>query len=413
MLSVAFPEPLMLVLRWMLLLGPLGLVLFLSIFRETTLRVRIGALFAFLYGVPSIFITHSLAIHMGWWHYGWDALMLGEVPTDIVVGGAILFGPGLFLAFPKGQPFLICLPIILGLHATMFGSLEPLVYAGPNWFWGVIFVFLTAHIPAIYLAKWTSEDRHLPMRCALLAVMTGGMIFAILPALIMEAMGGSWALLERSGWSSGITIILLGIAALIGLSANQMLCLQGGGTPIPLDPTKRLVRSGLYAYISNPMQLSAALCWVILGLYLQNFWIIAAAGMAWIFVQGMVRWHHRNDLLKRFPKGWPEYKINVPEWVPRWKPWIPTSAVFVVADADKIWPKALIHATGLDIKTSLGNATYQPAGEPRQFSGVEAHLFAMTHINFAWALAAHAALIIILAAKYISSHLNRLRKTPA
>ncbi|WP_420415178.1 methyltransferase family protein [Roseibium sp.] len=407
MLNLDLPEPLMLALRWLLLLGPICLVMFFAFLRETPRRAKIGGLFAFLYGVPLIFVTHSLAIHFGWWRYGWDALMLNGIPADILIGGAILFGPGLFFAFPNVSPLVICLPIIIGLHSILFSSLEPLVYAGPNWFLGVVFVFVTAHIPAIYLARWTAEDRHLPMRCALLAIMTGGMIFAILPSLIMHAMGGEWGLLERPIWSTVLAAVLLGFASVIGLSANQMLCLQGGGTPIPLDPTKCLVRSGIYAYVSNPMQLSAALCWIILGLYLQNAWVIAAAGMAWVFVQGMVRWHHRYDLLKRFPEGWPEYKEHVPEWLPRWKPWVPTPARFTVDTAEVVWPKALRGATGLSIETSNGSTTYQPKGETRQFGGIEARLFAMTHINFAWAIAAHAALIIVLPAKYVLSQAAR------
>lgn len=405
MINLDLPEPLMLALRWLLLIGPICLVVFMTFVRRTSTRAKIGGLFALLYGVPVIFITHSIAVHFGWWRYGWDVLMLDGLPVDIIIGGAILFGPGLYFTFPKVGPLMICLPIIIGLHATVFSSLEPLVYAGPFWFAGVVFVFVTAHIPAIYLANWTAEDRHLPLRCALLAIMTGGMILAVLPALIMQAMGGEWALSERPIWSTIVAALFIGLASVVGLSANQMLCLQGGGTPIPLDPTKRLVRSGIYAYVSNPMQLSAALIWIILGLYLQNVWIVAAAGMAWVFVQGMVRWHHRNDLLARFPSGWPDYKRNVPEWVPCWTPWVPAPAKLKIRDAD-LWPP-LRRATGLEIEIGNGPPRYELAEEPRAFTGLEARLFAMTHTNFAWAVAAHAALLVVLAVKHVSALVSR------
>ena len=411
MIALDLPEPLMLALRWLLLIGPLFLVFVMAFLRTTTPREKIGGLFAFLYGVPIIFITHSMAVHFGWWHYGWDALMLDGLPVDIILGGAILFGPGLYFTFPRVGPLMICFPIVLGLHATVFSSLEPLVYAGPFWFGGVLLVFITAHIPAIYLAKWTAEDRCLPMRCALLAIMTGGMILAVLPSLIMHAMGGDWALLDRPVWSTVLAVLFLMPASVIGLSANQMLCLQGGGTPIPLDPTKRLVRSGIYAYVSNPMQLSAALIWIILGIYLQSIWIVAAAGMAWVFVQGMVRWHHRHDLLKRFPNGWPEYRHNAPEWLPRWKPWIAVPATLTIGEAEQWSP--LRRATGLHIEIRDGTTCYQVAGEPRVFEGLEARLFALTHVNFAWAVAAHALLLGLLAAKYVSSQVLGPNKMPA
>lgn len=401
MLDLDLPEPFMLALRWGLLLGPICLVLYFAFLRRSGPRARIGGLFAFLYGIPMIFVTHSLAIHFGWWRYGWDALMLNGVPADILIGGAILFGPGLFFAFPKVGPLMMCLPIVLGLHATIFSSLEPLVFAGRGWFFGVLVVFATAHIPAIYLAKWTADDRRLPMRCALLAFMTGGMILVILPSLIMQAMGGSWDLFERPVWASAAALIGLSLASVIGLAANQMLCLQGGGTPIPLDPTKRLVRTGIYAYVSNPMQLSAALCWVILGTYLQNAWIVAAAGMAWVFVQGMVRWHHRHDLLKRFPDGWPEYKENVPEWLPRWRPWVPLNARITISMRHRLMRRILTHATGLEIETGEAPAHYKPATEPREFSGPAGCLFALTHVNFAWAVFAHGLLLVLLATRYV------------
>lgn len=401
MLAFELPEPLMLALRWLLFLGPMALVWVFGFVRETTHRAKIGGLFAFLYGLPMIFITHSLALHFGWWRYGWNALMVDGIPADILVGGAVLFGPGLFFAFPHVGPLLICLPIIIGLHATIFSSLEPLVFAGPFWFWGVVFVFATAHVPAIYLAKWTAEDRHLPLRCGLLAIMTGGMIFAIIPSLIMQAMGGDWGLPDRPAWSTALAAVALPVASVIGVAANQMLCLQGGGTPIPLDPTKRLVRTGIYAYLSNPMQLSAALIWVILGLYLQNVWVSAAAGMAWVFVQGMVRWHHRHDLLKRFPNGWPEYKDNVPEWMPRWRPWVPVNARLTLGPHDTALARILAGATGLDVTLGDSTVAYDPATEPRRFTGVEARLFGLTHVNFAYAVAAHAGLIAVMAAKYL------------
>ncbi len=391
MIALTLPEPLMLALRWALFLGPIALVLALVRLRGLNRRAQIGGLFAFLYGAGMIFVTHQVALHMGWWRYGWDALMLRGMPVDILLGGAVLFGPGLAFAFPNTRPLLICLPIVIGLHGTIFSSLEPLVFAGPGWFLGVVFVFALAHIPAIYLAKWTEADTHLGARCALLAVMTGTMMFALLPSLIMTAMGGDWALFERPLWSYALALPLLAVTCLIGVSANQMLCLEGDGTPIPLDPTKRLVRSGIYAYVSNPMQLSAALSWLILGAFLQNLWIMAAAAMAWVFVQGMVRWHHRHDLLKRFPDGWPEYKANVPEWRPRWRPWMPETATLALPHGH--WAtRVFAAASGLTL--THGPATYTPAHNRHSYAGWTALAMALTHVNFATALIGQALLLI-------------------
>jgi len=398
MIDLSLPESWMLALRWLLLLGPVCLALVMVQLRHLTHRAQIAGLFAFLYGVAIVFVTHSFAVWMGWWHYGWDTLMVNALPADIILGGAVLFGPGLYFSFPKTRPLMICLPIILGLHGTIFKSLEPLVFAGPFWFLGVLFVFATAHLPAIYLAKWTEEDTHLAYRCTLLAIMTGGMIFAVLPSLIMLAMGGTWDIFAKPVWMICLVMFALSVSSLIGLSANQTLCLQGGGTPIPLDPTKRLVTTGLYAYVSNPMQLSAALGWVILGLFLQNIWITAASLMAWVFVQGMVRWHHRHDLLKRFPTGWPEYKENVPEWIPRWQPWTTTAATLTLSDASRThhWVASRLGAIdSLDVQwLDHRTACYDNHDNVYGFRGTCAVAAAFVHVNFAYALLGQAWLLI-------------------
>src|SRR5262249_55530165 len=159
---------------------------------------------------------------------------------------------------------------------------------------------------------WTAGDRRLPLRAALLAVGYGCLAFVVLPAAIMHAMGGSWSSLDRN------VPLLIGagtvapLACVLGLSAVQMFVLYGHGTPIPRGPTRQLVRSGVFAYIRNPMQLCTALVWVVEGIVLRNVWVASAALMAWVFVAGMVRWHHRYDLLVRFPEEWKDYAANVP-----------------------------------------------------------------------------------------------------
>ena len=169
-IALDLPAPLLWALRWFLFLGPLVAFAILARRVRHDRRALVGCLFAFLYGLSLIFVTHMLAGAMGWWRYGGDALMLQGIPADIWLGGALLFGPVLYLAFPHIGPLWIVLPIIVCLHGVFFASLPPLVYPGPRWFVGVVLVFATAHVPALYLARWTAEDRRLPERATLLAI---------------------------------------------------------------------------------------------------------------------------------------------------------------------------------------------------------------------------------------------------
>jgi len=157
MIAIHLPEPLLWALRWLLFLGPLGAMLVMARAHMAQERKLVGALFAFLYGFAMIFTTHQIAMMMGWWHYGGNVLMVMDMPADIWIGGALLFGPVMYFAFPTVRPLFLVLPIIIGLHGTIFSSLRPLVEAGPGWFPGLVLAF--AHIPAIYLARWTVLDR--------------------------------------------------------------------------------------------------------------------------------------------------------------------------------------------------------------------------------------------------------------
>ena len=418
MIALDIPLPLLWALRWVLFLGPLAAITFLGIKARHNERALVGCLFAFLYGLGMIFATHVLAIAMGWWHYGGDSLMLNGIPADLWIGGAILFGPVLYLAFPSTAPFWLVLPIVVLLHGTLFSSLHPLVFAGPNWFLGVVVVFAIAHIPSIYLARWTTRDENLACRAALLAIGYGFLAFGVLPALIVLAMGENLQLASRPLSIIVICVPLIGVFLIIGLSAVQLFVVHGRGTPIPLDPTKHLVRVGLFSYLINPMQLASAATWILMGIALGSIWIASCAIMAWIFVVGMVRWHHRHDLLKRFPKGWPEYRSNVPEWIPRWRPWVPHPSKLLFDPGNDRHQRL---ARWLRRRDCIGLGLAPMANSPllyieeghveeghgMSFRGMAAVAKAVDHINLAWAVSSAALLLVALPLQSVSNRFRR------
>lgn len=406
MLSTPWPAGALFALRCLLFLGPLAAAVLLMARTEGGSRRAVGALFSLLYGLALVFVGHTLAIRFGVWTYGGDTLKLLGFPADIWLGGALLWGPVLFLAFPRVSPWRLALPCI-ALNGLVLPALAPFVVPGRLWFAGVVLVFLVAHLPALHLARWTAEDRNLPLRAALLAVGYGCLAFFIMPTVIMHAMGGGWAPLATL---PACTLVLaafgLAAACVMGLSAVQLFALHGEGTPIPLDPTRRLVRTGLYAYVSNPMQLATASGWLVLGLALGNAWVMLAAGMAVCFVLGMVRWHHRQDLEVRFPEGWPEYRAHVPEWLPRWRPWVPQTARLLY-DPSRTSHRHLVAglrrlgARGLDAVPAAGPLRYREPHEARTFTGAAALAKAMNHGTLASALLGAGLLLAVLPLAWI------------
>lgn len=413
MIALELPVWVLWALRWALFLGPLAAGAILVRRARPDRRTLVGCLFAFLYGLGLIFVTHILAGAMGWWRYGGQTLMLQGIPADIWIGGALLFGPVLFLAFPRTSPLWLLPPIVAGLHGLFFLSLPPLVHPGPGWFVGVATVFATAHLPALALARWTAQDRRLPERAALLALGYGVLAFGVLPCLILRAMGGEWDLASRPPLLTALCLVLLVPLFVLGLSAVQLFVVYGQGTPIPLDPTRRLVRAGVFAYVTNPMQLSTAASWVVMGIALGSPWVAAAALMAWVFVLGMVRWHHRHDLLVRFPQGWPEYRAHVPEWRPRWRPWIPEAARLTLDPAKPLHRRlqawlARRDAVGLSVEPGQGARLSYDDGTVR-LHGALAALKCLEHVDFAWALVGAAGLLVAWPLAGLRRRLGRSR----
>ncbi len=408
MIDIHVHNDLLILLRASLFLLPLLCVLFLARRYKNEERILVGSFFSFLYSIALLLPAHALAINLGMWHYGSETLLILGMPADLWFAGSFLFGPTIFLAFPKLNPLIFTISFI-AIQALVFKSLDPFVIAGNYWLLGVILVFLLVHTPALFLAKWTAFDINLPERAVLLAFSYGFLAFFVLPTLIMQAMGGSWNLQQKSTISIILTTLCLLPCTVMGLSAVHMFVVHGEGTPIPLDKTKHLVRTGLYSYITNPMQLCTAVSWIIIGIFLENIFISLAAGMAVIFVMGLVRWHHRNDLLVRFPKGWPEYKANVPEWLPRWKPWIKTESKLYwnpksTAQATYIrWLKKRHYAGLTIIEINYSDAQYVDASRGLTFRASTAFIYPLFHINFIYALFASGLLLALLPFKWLQA----------
>jgi len=366
-------------------------------------RVMVSAFFAFLFQFGLVFSFHLMAVNLGWWSFGGDELKLLGFPADIWIGGAILWGPVLYLAFSNVNPLVF---VLVNLIVNIVGLplMSPVISVSDGWFLGQMLVVLFIMVPGQYLARWTEKDINLPYRATLLSFAHATIAFLIIPSAIMKAMGGSWSDIIHF-WPSPVFfvfIFLILLFFLMGLSAVQLFVVHGKGTPIPLDNTKELVCTGLYAYLRNPMQTSTASIWFIMGCMMLNIWITLAALMAVVFVLGLVRWHHRYDMEKRFPTRWNIYRTNVPEWLPRWRPWVPDNALLVY-DPKNIWHKRLLsflssgNGVGIDSKLVSGtNLQYKEPNENRYFTGLAAYAKALNHTNFIMALAASLILLLVL-----------------
>ena len=90
----------------------------------------------------------------------------------------------------------------------------------------------------------------------------------------------------------------------------------GRGTPLPTDPPKELVASGLYAHVRNPIYVSVIL--ILLGHFLWfGYWsLLVYTSLAFVGTHLFVTLYEEPSLLKRFGEPYEDYLSKVPRWIP-------------------------------------------------------------------------------------------------
>lgn len=128
---------------------------------------------------------------------------------------------------------------------------------------------------------------------------------------------------KRLGWSgfthpgqSVASAVLFLAASLLGLWSGLTMAAAGGGTPLPTATAPKLVISGPYRFVRNPMAVAGILQGVAVGWYFGSFAVLTYA------IAGAFIWHvcvrpvEEADLRARFGEAYERYKRRVKVWVP-------------------------------------------------------------------------------------------------
>jgi hypothetical protein len=125
---------------------------------------------------------------------------------------------------------------------------------------------------------------------------------------------------------------LMALAAVPGLSAMVEFATRGRGTPYPWDPPSELVTTGPYAYVANPMQLSAVLMLGLLAVGTHSWSVAAAVVGTLAFAQFVADPHERGDLATRLGEEWRAYDAQVRPWRVRRTPYAGSPAALYLSE---------------------------------------------------------------------------------
>ncbi len=126
------------------------------------------------------------------------------------------------------------------------------------------------------------------------------------------------SLAPRHPWAWAV----FAVGAALSAWCAMEFALRGEGTPAPFDPPRRLVITGLYRWVRNPMYLGMALMLIGEAILLSQIWpeMAALAVLLTMAVAVMVVKKEEPDLRRLFGAEFDDYCRLVPRWVPRLKP---------------------------------------------------------------------------------------------
>ncbi|PFG43883.1 protein-S-isoprenylcysteine O-methyltransferase Ste14 [Isoptericola jiangsuensis] len=376
------------VVRGAALALPVLLLVALVAHRRPTERDLAAAVLATAWSAAALAPLNLVATRLGWWTFDAEGAVWRGLPVDLWWSWALLWGVVPALALRVAHP----VPVVAALvwvDLLLMPAADPVVRLGDRWLVGEAVGIGAALLPAVLLARWTLGRRHLALRAWAQAACAG----ALLVALPVLAAG------TTPRWPAPVTAVGIQVALLVclpGLAAMRELARTGGGTPLPYDPPRRLVDTGPYAYVRNPMQLTVALLFAVLAATFGDARLVIGTVVAVGYSAGLAAWHEGAQLRRRFGDGWEEYVTAVPSWRPRWRPVPPRepAVLWVAADCGTCrgvarWLLAR-RPVGLDLRPAAGHPdvlwrlTYEHAGTRAQ--GVRAFARALGHLHLGWAV---------------------------
>jgi protein-S-isoprenylcysteine O-methyltransferase Ste14 len=358
-------------------------------------------LLSFLWAAVTLLAVQRLNQLEGWWTFPDAGVSLCGMPLELYLGWVILWG-----VVPQIAVSRLKIGWVLAIFALVDLILMPLcnsvVQLQPAWLLGETLCVGLVLLPAICLARWTEQGIHLKARAALQTVTAGLLLLFVVPEIVFVLRpGDGWTpLLKLPRWQLQLSLQAVFLLALPGVAAVMEFATRGGGTPIPYDPPKRLVSSGIYRYLANPMQASCTLVMVCWAGLLHNGWLVSAAAMSAIYSAGIADWDERRDLRLRFGDQWQEYRAQVRNWFPRWRPFHTgtPATLYIAASCSpcselRQWLESR-NPIGLEIvdaerlpRGTIRRMRYRPQDGSGSVDGVRALGRALEHLHLLWAIA--------------------------
>lgn len=140
-------------------------------------------------------------------------------------------------------------------------------------------------------------------------------VFLVLAPLVIAWVEQRWGLhLDTSSRPFGA--VLIALASALGVWSAIAMSRFGEGTPLPMATARRLVMTGPYRWVRNPMAIAGIVQGVAVGLILSSWLVVGYALIGSLLWNYAIRPHEEADLEKRFGQSYRLYRDRVRCWLP-------------------------------------------------------------------------------------------------
>lgn len=152
------------------------------------------------------------------------------------------------------------------------------------------------------------------LKTLLQIISTWVLALVVVPYVIMDAFGSVISI--HGGTSLYLGGALFVCFSLLGLSSAFYMVRDGAGTPLPLDQTNRLVTTGPYQFVRNPMVIAGIGQGISISILLQSIPVLVYSLLGILVWQVVVRPVEERDMLERFGDAYADYRNRVSCWIP-------------------------------------------------------------------------------------------------
>lgn len=369
-------------------------LVFLTIFllkEKQDVKLNWALFYSFIWVLFALPIVNYICVQFNLWEFLVDDNPI-KIPYDIFF--IWLFVWVLPFYFFKGKYTLLITLILLWIDVLTMPLLEQyrILKLNQNWLFGEIILILTVFLPSYLWAKFSFQNKNIEFRASMQVATISLLLLIVIPFTAVYFQTHHFEFVNFSiVWFQIIFMI-----AFPSFIAVLDLVEKGKGTPFPYDKTEKLVTSGVYAYIKNPIQWSFTMLFIPLSIYHQSYLLFFGFIVSIAYTVGVSNPQEYEDMKERFGSKWETYKNKIPSWYFLWKPKLYLEAtIYFKRDCNqceeiKNWFEER-NGQNLHIKyadfyegETLLQVTYKSV-EGKEYKSVTAIAHALEHINLGYA----------------------------